>query len=138
LNYLKYIGYYLFAPHVPVVNMAGDPSIIVDESDRLESEQRNTDPLLVKYFSMSCMAKSDKIMNAMLDNALQADFPMLLLYGENDNIVDQSGCEEIYSAWKGRNKSYVIIQGGSHGKSTVLNAAEIITKWIENMNQSPF
>lgn len=133
LNYLKYIGYLLFAPHVPVVNMAGDPSIIVDESDRLESEQRNTDSLLVKYFSMSCMAKSKKIMNAMLDNALQADFPLLLLYGENDKIVDQSGCDEIYSAWKGRNKRYVIIEGGSHGKSTVLNGVEIVTKWIENL-----
>ncbi len=133
LNYLKYIGYLLFAPHVPVVNMAGDPSIIVDESDRLESEQRNTDSLLVKYFSMSCMAKSKKIMIAMLDNALQADFPLLLLYGENDKIVDQSGCDEIYSAWKGRNKRYVIIEGGSHGKSTVLNGVEIVTKWIENL-----
>jgi len=133
LNYLKYIGYYLFAPHVPVVNMAGDPSAIGDESDRLESEQRNIDSLLVKYFSMSCMAKSNKIMNTMLDNALQADFPLLLLYGANDNIVDQSGCDEIYSGWKGRNKSYVIIEGGSHGKSTVINAAEIITKWIENL-----
>jgi len=132
-DYIKFIGYYLFAPHVPVVNMAGDPSVIGDESDRLESEQRNNDSLLVKYLSMSCMAESKKIMNAMLVNAMQADFPLLLLYGENDNIVDQSGCDEIYSAWKGRNKSYEIIKGGSHGKSTVLNGAEIITNWIDNL-----
>ena len=55
LDYLKYIGYYVFAPHAPVVNMAGDPSLIEDESDRFESEQRNNDSLLVKYFSMRCM-----------------------------------------------------------------------------------
>jgi len=132
-NYLKYIGYYLFAPHASIVNMAGDPSLIGDESDRMESEQRNNDSLLVKYFSMRCMADSKKIMNAMLENASRTDSPLLLLYGENDNIIDQSGCDEIYSAWKGRNKSYVIIKGGSHGKSTVLKGAEIITKWIENI-----
>ena len=133
LNYPKYIGYYVFAPHKPVVNMAGDPSLIMYESDRFESEQRNTDPLLVKYFSMRCMAESKKIMNAMLDNAMQADFPLLLLYGENDNIVDKTGCDEIYSAWKSQNKNYEIIKGGSHGKSTVMKGAETITKWIESI-----
>lgn len=132
-NYLKYFGYYVFAPHAPVVNMAGDPSLIGDESDRLESEQRNNDSLLVKYISMRCMAESKKIMNAMLENARQADFPLLLLYGENDNIVDKSGCDDIFTEWKGRNKTYLIIKGGSHGKSTVLKGAEIITKWIEDL-----
>ena len=133
LNYLKYIGYFVFAPHTPVVNMAGDPSLIGDESDRFESEQRNNDPLLVKYFSMRCMAESKKIMNAMINNARQADFPLLLLYGENDNIVDKSGCDEIYSAWKGQDKNYVIIKDGSHGKSTVVKGAEIIAKWMDSI-----
>jgi alpha-beta hydrolase superfamily lysophospholipase len=132
-DYLKYIGYYIFAPHAPVVNMAGDPSVITDESDRLESELRNKDSLLVKYFSMRCMSESKKIMDAMVRNAQETDFPLLLLYGENDNIVDKSGCDEIYSAWKGKNKSYVIIKGGSHGKSTVVKGAEIIIKWIESI-----
>jgi len=79
LNYFKYMGYFVFAPHTPVVNMAGDPSLIENESDRFESEQRNNDPLLVKYFSMRCMAESKKIMNAMLNNARKADFPLLML-----------------------------------------------------------
>jgi alpha-beta hydrolase superfamily lysophospholipase len=131
LNYLKYIGYYVFAPHAPAVNMAGDPSLIENESDRLESEQRNNDTLLVKYFSMRCMVESKKIMDAMVRNAQEADFQLLLLYGENDNIVDKSGCDEIYSEWKGKNKKYEIIPGGSHGKSTVIKGAVIIIKWME-------
>jgi len=132
-DYLKYIGYYVFAPHAPVVNMAGDPSVITDESDRLESELRNNDSLLVKYFSMRCMSESKKIMDAMSENASVADFPLLLLYGENDNIVDKSGCDEIYSAWKGQNKSYVTIKDGSHGKSTVIKGSDIIAKWMETI-----
>lgn len=140
-DYLKYIGYYVFAPHAPVVNMAGDTSLIMDESDRLESELRNKDSLLVKYFSMHCMTESKKIMKAMINNARKADCPLLLLSGENDNIVDKSGCDEIFSAWKGHNKSLVEIKGGSHGKSTVLKGEEIIIKWMESMpgfrNQTP-
>jgi len=130
-DYLKYIGYYIFASHVPVVNMAGDPSIIENEADRIESETRINDPLLVKYFSMRCMKELKKIMNAMVENALQADYPLLLLYGDNDKIVDKTGCDEIFTAWKGQNKNYEIIKGGSHGKSTVLKGAEVLINWME-------
>jgi len=133
LNYLKYIGYFIFAPHTPIVNMAGDPSLIEDESDRKESEQRNHDPLLVKYFSMHYMTESKKIMDAMVENARQAGCPLLLLYGDKDMIVDKAGCDEIYSSWKGHNKNYEIINGGSHGKSTAIKGAGIITQWIESI-----
>jgi alpha-beta hydrolase superfamily lysophospholipase len=129
-DYLKYIGYYIFAPHVPVVNMAGDPSIIENEADRKESEVRKNDPLLVKYFSMHYMSESKKIMDEMIDNARQADYSLLLLYGDNDMIVDKAGCDEIFAAWKNRNKNYEIIKNGSHGKSTVIKGTEIILKWM--------
>ncbi len=134
-DYLKYIGYYIFAPHAPVVNMAGDPALIADETDSLESEQRNRDSLLVKYFSMRSMSASKKIMDAMTENARMVNVPLLLLYGENDNIVDKSGCDEIYSAWKGINKSYLTVRGGSHGKSTVINGAGTIVEWMGGLKK---
>ncbi|MBK9389261.1 MAG: alpha/beta fold hydrolase [Bacteroidetes bacterium] len=129
-DYLRYIGYYIFAPNVPVVNMAGDPSIIENDADRRESEKRNSDPLLVKYFSMNYMNESKKIMDAIYENARHADYPLLLLYGENDMIVDSSGCNDIFSVWKCQDKEYKIINDGSHGKSTVLKGSEIIKNWI--------
>ncbi|TAL63738.1 MAG: alpha/beta fold hydrolase [Bacteroidetes bacterium] len=132
-DYLRYIGYYIFAPHIPVVNMAGDPSVIENEADRRESEVRNNDPLLVKYFSMHYMSESKKIMDEMVENAKQADYPLLLLYGDNDMIVDKAGCDEIFAAWKNQKRDYEIINGGSHGKSTVVKGAEIIIKWIEGI-----
>ncbi|HNR43279.1 MAG TPA: alpha/beta hydrolase [Bacteroidales bacterium] len=113
--------------------MAGDPSLITDETDRLESEQRNTDPLLVKYFVMSCMAVTRKIMKSMVKIARQADYTLLFLCGENDKIVDKSGCDEIFSAWNCQRKSYVIIKGGSHGKSTVVKGAGLIAGWLEGI-----
>jgi alpha-beta hydrolase superfamily lysophospholipase len=116
-----------------VVNLSGDQSNIENEADRRESEARNNDPLLVKYFSMRYMLESNKIMDTMVKNAQQADYPLLLLYGENDMIVDKAGCDEIYAAWKGQRKCYEIVKGGSHGKSTVLKGNEIITRWIERL-----
>jgi alpha-beta hydrolase superfamily lysophospholipase len=132
-DYVRYIGYYIFAPRVPVVNMAGDPATINNEADRRESEARNNDPLLVKYFSMRYMSESKKIMDAMVKNARQADYPLLLLYGDNDMIVDKAGCDEIFSDWKGQKKNFEIIKEGSHGKSTVLKGSEIILKWIDGL-----
>ena len=82
---------------------------------------------------MRYMSESKKIMDAMVKYARLADYPLLLLYGDNDMIVDKAGCDEIYSAWKDQNKNYEIINGGSHGKSTVVKGAEIIIKWLENI-----
>lgn len=132
-DYLRYIAYYIFAPHVPVVNMSGDSSVIENEADRRESEARNSDPLLVKYFSMRYMSESKKVMDEMVENAQMAEYPLLLLYGDNDMIVDRAGCDEIFAAWKNQNKNFEIIQDGSHGKSTVLKGEEIILQWMENL-----
>lgn len=137
LDYLRFAGYYIFAPHVPVVNMAGDPSILSNEDDRRESELRNNDPLLVKYFSMRSMIDSKRIMNGMADNAAIADYPLLLIYGSSDSIADKEGCDEIFSEWKSRDKNYEIVNGGSHGKSTVLKSSVIIREWIARFARDP-
>ncbi len=130
-EYLRYIAYYLFAPHKPVVNMAGDPSAIKDETDRREAEIRNSDSLLVKYFSMHYMTESKKAMDSMVQNSRKAYYPLLLLYVDNDNLVDNAGCDEIFTAWGCKDKSYEIIKGGSHGSSTILNGIELILYFLQ-------
>lgn len=132
-DFLKYIGYYIFASDVPIVNMAGDPSIIENDADKRESEIRSNDSLLVKYFSMRYMFESKKNMDAMLNNARIADYPLLLLYGQNDNIVDKKGCDEIFYSWKNQNKKYSVIKEGSHGKSTVINGIDNILIWMKSL-----
>jgi hypothetical protein len=49
-----------------------------------------------------------------------------------DTIVDKTGCDLIYKEWKHNNKEYRLIENGSHGKSTVLLAKDIINKWIKS------
>ncbi|MBI5021698.1 MAG: alpha/beta hydrolase [Ignavibacteriales bacterium] len=131
-QYIKYGCYYLFARHTPIVNMAGDPNMIENEEDRKESESRINDSSLVKYFSMYMMIESKKIMDSMIEYSKTANYPLLLIYGEKDNIVDKTGCDLIFKNWKHQNKQYILIENGSHGKSTVTQANEIIRKWISN------
>jgi alpha-beta hydrolase superfamily lysophospholipase len=131
-EYLKYAFYYLFAKHKPIVNMAGDSSKIENEEDRRDSEKKANDPLLVKYFSMHYMNEVRKLINSTLDYCQKADYPLLLIYGMKDAIVDKTGCELIYKEWKHPNKEYRLIEKGSHGKSTVLLAKGIINKWIKS------
>jgi alpha-beta hydrolase superfamily lysophospholipase len=133
-QYMKYAWYYLFENHKPIVNMAGDPSLIENEEDRKESESRINDPLLVKYFSMYMMVQSRKIMKSMIEYSKTANYPLLLIYGEKDNIVDKKGCDILFDSWKCEKKQYVEIENGTHGKSAVILSREIINKWINDLN----
>jgi acylglycerol lipase len=131
-QYVKFALCYIFAKHKPVVNMAGDPSKIENEEDRKDSEIRINDPLLVKYFSMYMMTELKKIIDSMIDFSKTANYPLLLIYGEKDNIVDKRGCNIIFENWKCPNKQYVSVENGTHGKSTVIQANKIIKNWIKN------
>ncbi len=130
-DYIEYALYFIFSKHKPIVNMAGAPNLIENEEDRKESESRINDPLLTKYFSLYMMMEARKVMNSMLSYSKKANYPLLLLYGMNDNIVDKKGCDIIYNEWYCENKQYHQITNGSHGKSTVKLADEIIKKWID-------
>jgi esterase/lipase len=123
----------LFAKHKPVVNMAGDPTLIENEEDRKESEQRISDPLLVKYFSMYMMIESRKLLKSMLDYSKTASYPLLLIYGEKDNIVDKKGCDMIFDTWKFEKKQFVVVENGTHGKSTVVLAKDAINHWMSEL-----
>jgi alpha-beta hydrolase superfamily lysophospholipase len=132
-EYLKYAWYFLFEKHKPIVNMAGDPTRIENDEDRRESESRINDQLLVKYFSMYIMNESKKLMSSMIDYCQQTKYPLLLIYGMNDNIVDIRGCDMIYKEWHYGNKQYALIENGSHGKATTKLAKETINKWIKKL-----
>ncbi len=135
-DYLKYAWYFVFRKHKPIVNMAGDPSSIENEEDRKESEERINDPLLVRYFSLYLMNESKKIMDSMLQYCKKADYPLLLIFGLNDSIVDKKGCDLIFENWDSPTKQYSLIENGSHGKSTVKLANNTIHDWIDKNYKS--
>lgn len=133
-DYFKYAFYYLFAPHRPVVNMAGDPSLIADDAERKEAEERGNDPLLVKYFSLRMMSDARKMMNGMVNKGQTAAYPLLLVYGQKDNIVDKSGCDDLFAAWLSPHKQYEIIENGPHGALTVQMSMAAIQRWMDDLS----
>jgi len=132
-QYLKYSFYYLFARHVPVVDMGGNPAKIENEEDRKDTEQKVNDPLLVKYFSLYYMIHSRRTMNAMVDYSRMADYPLLLIYGEKDSIVDKRGCDILFDAWKSAHEKYLLVENGTHGKSTVMLSRDLIWRWMNEL-----
>lgn len=131
-DFIKYAGYSVFAPHVPIVDMGGDPSLIKNEDEKQEALRRRADPLITRYFSMHMMMESRKMMSSMNQNAQKAESPLLLLYGTADGLVDRKGCEQIFSSWKSKDKIFLEVENGPHGKATVIMAADRIRGWIED------
>ncbi len=132
-DYVKYAWYAVFARHSPVVNMAGNPAHIENKEDREEAEKRANDPLLVNHFSLHTMMQSRKIMEAMPDHAAEAAYPLLLLYGTRDPIVDPKGCALLYEKWQYPDKQYHQVKGGGHGRSTVKLADGLIRDWVDRI-----
>jgi pimeloyl-ACP methyl ester carboxylesterase len=129
-EYMRYAAYYLFAPHTPIVNMSGDPERISDPRERAEARQRNQDPMLVKYFSLSYMLGVQKLIESMAAQAKAQKVPLLMIYGEQDSVADRRGCEEILAAWSHPDKQLALVPEGPHGKETILKSNETIQHWI--------
>ena len=132
-QYLKYALYYAFARHAPVVDMAGDPGKMENEADRAEAEAKRNDPMLVSRFSMNYMMQSAKLMKSMGNYSRTAAYPLLLIYGDKDTIVDKRGCDILFSQWRSADKQYITAAGGSHGESTVIICRKTICDWISQI-----
>ena len=134
-EYIKYGFYMIFSPHTPIVNMGGEPSKIKNSEERKEAIQRINDPLIVRYISMYMMVKSRKCLDSLLKYAKKAAYPLLLVYGTEDSIIEKKGCDEIFENWKCQQKEYLIIENGPHGKQTVILAENEIKEWINKIPQ---
>lgn len=129
-DYVKYAFYYIFAPGALVVDMAGDSSPIEHPEDAKETASRMKNNLVVKKFSMRYMAASKRIMNKCIIDARTLDLPLLLIYGEKDEIIEQSGHIELYDNWKSRDKTIIEVKDGGHGYHVVVWSLAKITDWF--------
>ncbi len=139
-DYVKYAFYYLFAPAALVVDMTGDSALVEHPEDAKETASRMNDSLVVKKFSMRYMAASKGIMNRCVGNAKKLDLPLLLIHGEKDEIIDQSGHYEIFKNWRSKDKTMIEVKDGGHGYHVVLWSLDKIAAWLlehKSLNLSP-
>ena len=132
-EYIKYGFYMIFARHVPIVNMGGEPALIENAQERDEAIQRINDPLIVRYISMYMMVRSRKYIDNMLYLAKDAEYQLLLIYGTEDSVIEKEGCDEIFENWRHLQKEYLIIGGGPHGKQTIILGNNNIIEWINRI-----
>ncbi|MBK9759940.1 MAG: alpha/beta fold hydrolase [Flavobacteriales bacterium] len=128
---LNYAFHYLFARHTPVVDMGGDPSRIANEEDRREAEEKRNDPLLVNILSLHSMLEVQRLLGRTLGYCRRANYPMLLIHGLQDPVVERAGCDRIFEQWQHPDKEYRLIADGGHGRSTVLGARDQIQMWLK-------
>jgi pimeloyl-ACP methyl ester carboxylesterase len=132
---MRFIGYFVFARHKPVIDMAGDARRIENTQEANEAAQRACDPFLTRYHSLAAMQSVRRQLKSMHTFAESAHWPLLLIYGNADSLVDRAGVDAIFRAWQTPQKTYLEIEDGPHGKATVLMASAPIREWISHLHE---
>ena len=89
-----------------------------------------SDPLVVRYFSMRYLLAQQQVMQRCATNAASTSAPLLLLQGEQDLMVDPRGNDEILAAVRSRDSTKLVVAGGGHGSSSVETMVEPIVGWL--------
>jgi len=133
-DYLKFAAYALFAPGVPVVDMAGDPAQLQEPEDRAEAIERRANPRLVHVFSLRTLIGARKVMAACPVHAAKLDLPLFLVEGGKDRLIDPAGTQAIFQAWKGPEKMLYRSEAAGHGRSAILAALPLLVRWIADLS----
>ncbi len=128
-DYLAFAWNMIFRPAALTVDMNSKPSAVAHPADRAEGEAMQSDPLVVRYFSMRYLLAQRQVMDRCATNAASMSVPVLLLQGEQDLMVDPRGNDEILAAVR-RDSTKLVVAGGGHGSSSVETMVEPIVGWL--------
>lgn len=129
-DYLAYAGNMIFRPAAITVDMNSRPSATAHPTDRAEAEAMQSDPLVVRYFSMRFMLAQKQVMDRCAKNAAAMTASLLLVEGQKDALVDPRGNDELLAAAKSPDKTKLQVPEGGHGSSAVELSAEPIVSWL--------
>ncbi|NLW09904.1 MAG: alpha/beta hydrolase [Firmicutes bacterium] len=120
---------YLFRRSKPIISLI--PEDIEHAGDQKEIEEWKNDPLVLDKMSIRYAMAALKVMEACVANARRADWPLLLVYGEEDEVIEHStATEEMFEAWRGADKTRIIVAGAGHGwEITKLVWTDVLT-WL--------
>jgi acylglycerol lipase len=130
LDVARFLTSLLFRPRALTVDMNSDPGRIRHPEDRRDAERLQADPLVVRYYSMRHLMGLRGVLARCLENAARLQLPLLLVQGEEDEIIDPRGGEEILAASPSPDRSRLAVEHGGHGAATVEEAAERIVAWL--------
>lgn len=120
---------YLFRRSKPIISLI--PENIEHESDQSEIEQWKDDPLVLDKMSIRYGMSALKVMEACVVNAGHADWPLLLVYGGEDEVIEHStATEEMFAAWRGADKTRIVVAGAGHGWEITKQVWVDVLTWL--------
>lgn len=108
---------FLFRRSEPIISLI--PEEIKYKGDKREIELGKNDPLVLDKMSIQYGLAALRVMKTCISSAYLADYPLLLVYGEEDEVIEHStSTEEMFAAWSCTDKTRIVVPGaGMDGRS---------------------
>lgn len=135
-DYLVFAGNMVFRPAALTVDMNSRPDVIAFAPDREEGRALQSDPLVVRYFSMRQLLAQKQVMDRCAENIARVDAPLLLIEGAHDALVDPKGNDELLARARNPDKGRLVAPDGGHGSSAVESFVPQLMEWITTRNST--
>lgn len=127
---LKTVFGALFARSRTMIDTLVDPELVRHPKDREELKKKIGDPHYVHVYSPRFLLQARKFTSQVGELARKCKQPMLIIYGEKDDVINPRGNIEIYENWAGGDKEIFSVPDGGHGTHVAYESLEKIKEWI--------
>ena len=129
---LKVVFGGIFTPSRVMIDTLTPPERIPHPKDREELEIKIGDPHYVHVYSPRFLLQARKYTKMVGELAEKCSQPMLMIYGDEDGVVEPSGSQEIFERWGGEDKEVYVVKGGGHGVHVAYESIDKIISWIKS------
>ena len=126
----------IFTPSKVMVDTLTPPERIPHPKDREELERKIGDPHYVHTYSPRFLLQARKYTKMVGELVEKCNQPMLMIYGDEDGVVEPSGSQEIFERWGGGDKDIYVVKGGGHGVHVAYESINKIINWIKSHSNS--
>jgi acylglycerol lipase len=127
---------YIFRRSEPIISLI--PEGIEHEGDQKEIEQWKNDPLTLDKMSTRYGLAALRVMESCVTNAYLADWPLLLVYGEEDEVIEHaSATEEMFAVWRCADKTRIVVPGAGHGWEITEQVWVDVLSWLNKHAGQP-
>lgn len=131
---MKFMFDYMFRRSALTIDVS-PPQKISNEQDKQAIAISAQDKLSLKKMSVRYAIAAQTLWNESAKNASTANSPLLVIYGDKDEVVDHSETEKVYAVWQHADKTKIIISGSGHGGNIFDKCMETIIQWTNRESQ---
>lgn len=129
---MKFMFDYIFQPRALTIDVS-PPQEISNEMDQKEIEAAAQDELCLQKMSVRYAVAAQKLWEDSVKNASTANSPVLIIYGDQDDVIDHSETEKVYELWNHPAKTRIIIPDAGHGWHIFEKCTDSILNWLDEV-----